>query len=216
MTEETKHIYLFFAFGGVRDKYTPGYDEKRSIPSVECAYDIGYGSYRRNKFIDTKEINLVFECDKVKTEKDEKKLRSCDVIMGEPGGFIFVNDLILSCLHHLIDKDIQILPGKIYTPNGVVDGYHLIDIINIVHGVDNNKSTYSKFTGYLDKLVPKNEDFMEGHELAREYEQKGSIYIIPELREKILKAKKGKLKGLEMITTKKYWEDGHNIKLCPY
>ena len=57
---------------------------------------------------------------------------------------------------------------------------------------------------------------MEGHEMACEEEQKTNIYIIPSLREKLLKSKKGKLKGLELRTTKEDWEAGHNIEKCPY
>jgi hypothetical protein len=212
MTEETKHIYLFCAFGGV-EKYTPMYDEVRSIPPGGY-YDVT--DYGHGRVSDIKGKHFVFDCEKVKTEVDEKKLRSYDLLNAGPGKFIFINDLIMDCLKHLINKDIQLIPAKIYTKNRIVEGYHLIDIVNTVHGVDKERSTYSKFTGYLDKLVPKNEDFMEGHELAREDELNGKIYIIPALREKILKAKKGKLKGLEILTTKEYWDGGHNTEKWPY
>lgn len=208
-TEETKHIYLFFAFGGVREKYTPIYDIRYSIPSTDY-FDVGYG---QGKPVHMDGKRLVFECEKVKTEKDEKKLRSYDVLQGGPGRFIFVNDIILDCMSHLIDKDIQVLPSEIYTKNGLLEGYHLIDVINIVYGVDKERSIYNRFTGYLQKLVPKNEDFMKGREMAREDEMEGRIYIVPTLREKILKAKKGKLKGLELRTAKEDWEAG---RTTPY
>jgi hypothetical protein len=60
----------------------------------------------------------------------------------------------------------------IRTANGIVKGYHLIDVINVVYGVDKERSTYHDYESFksLDKLVPKDEDFMEGHELARECE----------------------------------------------
>ncbi|HBC71373.1 MAG TPA: hypothetical protein DCZ38_01130, partial [Coxiellaceae bacterium] len=130
-----------------------------------------------------------------------------------------VNDAIMNCMSHLVDKDIQVLPAEIYTQNGLVEGFHLIDVIAVVQGVDQQRSTYYTYNDgdkSLDKLVPKNEDFMEGHEIAREFEQKGNIYIIPSLREKILKTKKGKLKGIDLWTAKEDWEAGHNIERCPY
>jgi len=211
MTEETKHIYLISA--GTIEKYTPIYDDIHSIPSGKYYDVIDYGHGKVN---DVKEKRLVFELEKVKTAADEKKLRSYDLLRAGPGMFIFVNDAIMNCMSHLVDKDIQVLPAEIYTQNGLVEGYHLIDVIAVVNGVDKELSTYSKFTGFLDKLVPKNEDFMEGHEMAREKAQLGNIYVIPSLREKILKTKKGKLKGIDLWTTKEDWEAGHNIERCPY
>lgn len=212
MTEETRHIYLFLPFGGA-DKYTPYYNDDKSVPSYMEFY-VDY--YLQHKVIDMTGKRLVYNCKRVVAEAEEKRLRGYDVLTGGPGKFIFVKDWLLDCLSHLIDKDIQVLPAEIYTQNGLVKEYHLIDVINVVSGVDKRFSTYSEYTGYLDKLVPKNEDFMEGHEMARENEQHTNIYIIPALREKILKAKKGKFRGFNILTTKEEWEICRNIELCPY
>lgn len=206
MTEYTQPIYLFRAFNDY-ERYAPHFDIKHSIPAVDH-FNIGYGQGRPVDIMKYK--YLFFECAYVKTEADEKKLRSYDILVAGPGKFIFINDGVMKCLNHLVNRDIQVLPAEIHARNKVIKGYHLIDIINTVHGVDRKRSTYTKFTGYLDKLVPKQVDFMKGHEMAREKEQYGNIYIISTLCEKILKSKKGsKLRGLELCTAV---EDEHGIK----
>jgi hypothetical protein len=212
MTEETKHIYIFAPLGSKHEKYMPFNEKKLSVPPIGCL-EAGYGG---GELMDIKWDRLIFTCEHIKTPDDEKKLRSYDVLRGGPGGLILVNNLIMDCISHIIGKDIIEIPAEIHKKNGIIDGYHLIDIINTVSGVDKVQSTYSEFTGYLDKLVPKNKDFMNGHEMAREAEFEPHIYIIPSLREKILKAKKGKLKGLEMWTAKEDWEASHNVEKCPY
>lgn len=211
MTAESKHIYLISIGTGI-NKYIPSYDESCSVPSRDDFYFL----VLPHKYIDLKGKRFVFRFKHIKTAADEKKLRSYDVFATAPGHLLVVNNSIMDCLKHLIDKDIQVLPAEIYTCNGQVNGYHLVEVINTVHGVDKEHSTYSSYTGFLDKLVPKDEDFMEGHEIAREDEQKGNIYIIPKLREDILKTKKGKLKGIDIWTAKEYWEADHNIATCPY
>lgn len=212
MTEETKHIYIFSPLGSSHEKYMPFNEKNLSVPPIGCL-EAGYGW---GEPINVKWEKLIFTCKQVKTIEDEKRLKTYDVLSGGPGSLILVNDLIMDCISYLIGKDIVEIPMELHTKRGVLYGYHFIDVISTVGGVDKKHSTYSKFTGFLDKLVPKNEDFMWGHEIAREVESHPRIYIIPSLREKIIKAKRGKLKGLEMWTAKEYWEASRNAEKCPY
>lgn len=215
MTEETKHIYIFSALGSSHEKYMPFNETDLSVPPIGCL-DAGYG---HGGPIKIKWEKLIFTCEHIKTTEDEKRLKTYDVLSAGPGGLIFVNDLIMGCISYLLDNDIVEIPVELHTKKGMLYGYHLIDIISTVSGVDKDKSTFwhpGTGTKYLDKLVPKNEDFMNGHEMAREDESHSYIYLVPSLRKKIIKAKRGKLKGLEMWTAKEDWEASHNVEKCPY
>lgn len=231
MTEDAQHVF-FFRSKGPPSKYTPEYDKTRSIPSRSYG-DVNYGLGRP---VNMAGKRLVFTVPDVKTEKDEARLRSYDLICSDPGDFLFVNERLFAALEHLVDKDIQVLPAELDTPNGPVEGYRLIEIYNVVDGIDKERSWYSwqslkgKFVegplsematyGCRDetsislyKFIPKNENFMEGHELALEKEFKSYIYVTSSLRQKLLK---GKFKGLWMPSSKEYWERLYNAKLLPY
>jgi hypothetical protein len=201
MTKNTNIIYLVNFTNPL--KYEPWYDFERSRPYPTRYSETKYGFGGR---IDLGNRQMVFTCERVKTAADELRLELYDGLRGAPTFFIFFSEaLIEHCFSHLIDKDIQILPCELRAGNGVIKGFYWVEIINNVHGADHERSTYSKYTGFLDKLVPKNEDFMQGHEIAREDEMGSRIYIVPSLRERILKFKK-KPRGFQILTPKQYWE----------
>ncbi len=208
---EDNHICLFCPIDS-GSKHIPYFSIERSTPAVDY-FNFNYG---QGKFIDMRNRCLVFECAQIKTEADEKKLRSHDLIVARPGKFIFASDKIMDCLNHLVNRDIQVLTAEIRVRNKVLKGYHLIDVINVVHGVDRKRSTYVQFSGYLDRIMPKRVDFMKEHEMAREKEKSGNIYIVPALCRKLLKLKKGGLKGLELCVAIESREKNHGVEYVPY
>ena len=215
MTEDRRNIFLW----NVRQvgKYSPVFNPKEcDYSKAEEVYIIQHYDKPGFKWED---YNFRFYW-KLKSDFEEKRLRTYDCFREGEGMFVnrgfFVHDWLLNCWSDLIDKDIKVISTECRTLNGIVKDFHLVYVMNIVEGIDEKASVFSKKE--MDRLVPKaSNEFMEGHQIACEKRRNIYIYITPELKERTLKAKgKSKLKDVWIPTFKEEWDKLWSREYGPY
>ena len=215
MTEDRRNIFLWEPFQV--GKYSPVFNE--NFIDISPEERIILGKKYRSHTLDLDTCHFILRW-KLKSDFEEKKLRTYDCFYDNTGMFMyqgfFIHDWLLNCWSDLIDKDIKVISTECRTLNGIVKDFHLVYVMHGVYGLDPELSERTK--GKKHKLVPKaSNEFMEGHQIACEKRRNVYIYITPELKERTLKAKgKSKLKDVWIPTFKEEWDKLWSREYGPY
>jgi len=146
-----------------------------------------------------------FECSKERIEK-------FGAIRTTTGSPIVRKDVLAICAD-LFEGQIQTFDVELRTENGILTNYKLINILNLVEGVDSTESIFS----YLDKekqlihfnyLVLK-ENCLGNLNIARLREFEPHILVSEKVKERF---HKHKIKGARFIEPEEYYGEIYNLK----
>lgn len=167
-------IYLFESPKNYKVSEEARYDHKESFDRFV---------FRDGKVISKEKIDkpLLFNLHMTKDDAE-----NFDQIIND-SSCLLVNKKLMVLLERHVPGQLQFFNAEIRCLDGVLKGYRLVNITQLVEGVDHEKSSYSKMVhadaiSSFQKLVLK-KDCMNGHKLARLVEYKGHILATEELKQ---------------------------------
>ena len=157
------------------ERYTPIYDDNHTCLVNErmASFFERYGS---GKKVEITWKQLVFSCEQLETDDDERIFRDYLVLRGCPDKFVFFHRRLTDQLGSLFDQELQELPVKLRAGKGQIKEFCLVDVLNLVDG--------EIIGGVSNKpLITKNSDFLQNFKIARDKNNTSVIYISPALKE---------------------------------
>ena len=117
-----------------------------------------------------------------------------------------INKKIATLLQDVASEDIQLYDAEIHTPDGIVDGYMILNVVNTIVGLDKENSIIEYMSDGKSILgfeyLQYKEGAMETCHLARDSEYTSNL-LISEYLAKLLISKK--FKGLNICLPEDVW-----------
>lgn len=171
--------------GDPSDKYVGHYDQANGPDEV---------IFWRGKLIPPQDKELIF-----KFEATKEELKIYDVLINT--SFIIINERVKSIFEKSASEDVQYFTPKIICKDGLLEGYHVVNILHCVSGIDKEKSIieYMKtlpndILGF--DLLAYHHDCLGMHHIAREEEYHPFILVSQELKNALCSLQP-KIKGVQ-------------------
>jgi len=141
----------------------------------------------------------------------ETQLKRFDCLVSN-GFVLLISDMLADQLLACAEDDIQLFPTKIYCNDGELFGYKLLNIINVVPGVEYKQtSEAADNTAEFDTFLYRS-DCLKDYHLARDEQFKSRLLVSKKIYNHFKAGITGKISGVDLLTPGEYYHRTYGHK----